>query len=296
MWMRYILAMALLVGWITLAKADTNFQECRRLCGADEKCVKHCEAHHHHPHRHHRHHRHPYYRTPQPTPYLAKPPILETGYDFLYAKGSEEDGYALYSYVILRNGSDRELAFMREILSRVQPVRRLPTDRNRTNILYIPTETEAHPTPHETARLYSVIDELAFGEHTQEFLSRDSLLPVHYNFSMATLLLDHLCDKPAEAVKEICGGDLSGGPYILTYGTKISDLSPLPPPFLLVDLTTIHQGAFGQVVSAYLGQVKAKDFSDRTKIDTFRLKLLNLMLIAAELDEANIGSSRRRSS
>jgi hypothetical protein len=58
--------------------------------------------------------------------------------------------------------------------------------------------------------------------------------------------------------------------------------TPLPPPFLFVDLTNIHQRAFGQIVSAYLSQVKTEEFADRTKIDTFRLKLLNLILIAAD--------------
>lgn len=51
---------------------------------------------------------------------------------------------------------------------------------------------------------------------------------------------------------------------------------------MFVDLTKIHPRAFGQVVSAYLSQVKSSDFSDRAKIDTFRLNLLNLILIAAD--------------
>lgn len=104
----------------------------------------------------------------------------------------------------------------------------------------------------------------------------------YYDLSIATALINHLCDKPADAVKEVCGSDLTRGPYILTYGKKIGGLSPLPPPLLFVDLTPIHKRAFAEVVPAYLSQVKSPDFSDGAKIDTFRLKLLNLALIAAD--------------
>ena len=88
---------------------------------------------------------------------------------------------------------------------------------------------------------------------------------------MAQRLLFHLCDKPAPAVAQLCENDLSGGPYLLTYATKISDLSPLPPPFLFVDLTNVRPRAFPLFVSAYAAQVKRPDFSDGARLADFNL-------------------------
>lgn len=56
----------------------------------------------------------------------------------------------------------------------------------------------------------------------------------------------------------------------------------MPPPFLLIDLSGVHERAFPEIVAAFLEQVVRKDFSDREKIDTFRLHLLNITLTAAD--------------
>ena len=99
---------------------------------------------------------------------------------------------------------------------------------------------------------------------------------------MAQRLLFHLCDKPAPAVAQLCENDLSGGPYLLTYAKKISDLSPLPPPFLLVDLTNVRPRAFPLFVAAYAAQVKRPDFSDGARLAEFNLRVANILLTAAD--------------
>jgi hypothetical protein len=270
MWMQRLLAMELLVGLIASASADTMLEQCRRRCGSDEECFRICIAtrteapppRHYHHHHHHHHHHHAY------TPRYEKDSILESGYDFLYAKATEADGYGLFSYVILPSVSDRAAALLDEVFKSFPPASALQTPRIRTNILYIPTKEDSRDKFNLSAD--------ASREAVRVFLSS------HYDLSKARLLLDHLCDKPAEEVRQLCQNDLTGGPYILTYASKISDLSPLPPPFLFVDLTNVHQRAFGQFVSAYRSQVKSPKFSDRAKIDTFRLTLLNVTLTFAD--------------
>ncbi len=59
-------------------------------------------------------------------------------------------------------------------------------------------------------------------------------------------------------------------------------VSPVPPPFLFVDLSNVHERAFDEFVAAYKEQVKRANFSDRERIDTFRLSLLSIVLTAAD--------------
>jgi hypothetical protein len=77
-----------------------------------------------------------------------------------------------------------------------------------------------------------------------------------YDYKMARALLDHICDPPAEEVKAVCEGDLSRGPYIFTYGQSASKLTPVPPPFLFIELSDIHERAFPEIISAFRAQVK----------------------------------------
>jgi hypothetical protein len=75
---------------------------------------------------------------------------------------------------------------------------------------------------------------------------------------------------------------MSRGPYIFTYEKPASDMEPVPPPFLFVDLSDIHPGAFPEFVSAFRAQVKREDIQDGAKIDTVRLGLLQLVLKASD--------------
>jgi hypothetical protein len=99
---------------------------------------------------------------------------------------------------------------------------------------------------------------------------------------VAQALLDHLCDRPAEEVKDVCEGDLSRGPYIFTYPQPASEVTPVPPPFLFMDLSDVHERAFPEIIAAFRAQVKHEDISDRAKVDTLRLKLLSVVLKAAD--------------
>lgn len=198
----------------------------------------------------------------------AKPTILGTAYDFLYAPGAETKGYGLYSYVILPRASGRAVAFLRELVGNFPAASNIREAKDRINILYLPTKASARgqapfPADVDSATLKGFLDN-------------------NYDFALAQDLLFHLCDRPAPAVAQLCANDLSGGPYILTYATKVSELSPLPPPFLFVDLTNVRTRAFPLFVAAYAAQVKRPDFSDGARLSDFRLELANIVLTAAD--------------
>jgi hypothetical protein len=80
----------------------------------------------------------------------------------------------------------------------------------------------------------------------------------------------------------LCAGDLSRGPYLFTYARPLSNLSPVPPPYLFVDLSPVHERAFSEFIAAYKAQVKRTDYTDQERIETFRLRLLSIVLTAAD--------------
>jgi hypothetical protein len=103
-----------------------------------------------------------------------------------------------------------------------------------------------------------------------------------YDFKLARSILDNLCNPPAEEIKAVCDGDLCRGPFVFTYARPASDVTPVPSPFLFMDLSNVHERAFPEIIAAFRAQVKRDDISDREKIDTLRLKLLSIVLTAAD--------------
>lgn len=49
-----------------------------------------------------------------------------------------------------------------------------------------------------------------------------------------------------------------------------------------MDLSDVHERAFPEIIAAFRAQVKREDIGDRAKIDTLRLKLLSIVLTAAD--------------
>jgi hypothetical protein len=268
----FIFAFALLL--LSAPAVADQASECRRQCGEDAACYRRCMGYRSGWHRHH-------YSAPKASPSepssdsagggarpAARPSIVDTAYDYLYAPGAETAGYGLYSYVILTRPNDRAVAFLRELVGRFPATSDVAEPKQQINVLYIPTKASAKgqtafPADVEPAVVKSFVDK-------------------NYDFAMARSLLRHLCSNPAPAVAELCPNDFSGGPYLLTYGAKVSDLSPVPPPFLFVDLTNVRPRAFPLFVAAYAAQVKRPEFSDGERIADLNLLVANILLTAAD--------------
>jgi hypothetical protein len=198
--------------------------------------------------------------------------ILETGYSELQGLGREEKGYGLYSYAVLTSSTPRSAAFLGEIFKSIPPIEDTAASRAQLNIFYVPIKSDKAA---DFANLLKASgnDQTKLGGGYADAL---------YDYQMARGILDHVCDPPAETMKELCKGPMSAGPYIFTYANPASSLRPVPPPFLFVDLSDINPQAFPEIISTFRAVVKQDDISDDAKLHSLRLKVLNIALTAAD--------------
>jgi hypothetical protein len=198
--------------------------------------------------------------------------ILDTGYDRLLELGAEGPGYGLYSYVLIPAASKTSVALIREIISVFPTVESAAAARSQINILYLPFRKQ---------RLAEYLKKSEVRE-----IQAEVYLNSFYDFQLARAILNHLCNPPAPAVRYICEGDRSRGPFIFTYATPASKSEPVDPPYLLVDLRDVHEQAVSEFVAAYQAQITSSDFSDRKRLDTLRLAILNVTLNASDVTTA----------
>jgi hypothetical protein len=196
------------------------------------------------------------------------PRILETGYARLGSVGEEKSGYGLYSYVLITSPSNKSVALLNEIFKVVPNVQNAGALPKNINILYIPFLKEKENEFADAARSGNTLG----ARYAESF----------YNFQMARTILDHLCNPPADVLSQLCAGDLSRGPFIFTYEKPASTFQPVQAPYLFVDLRDVHEHAFAEFVSAYQQQVKSEDVNSGERLNTLRLKFLNLALNAAD--------------
>lgn len=195
--------------------------------------------------------------------------IHETAYGFLEEFGREKEGYGLYSYVLFPHRSPRAKALLEDLFATTGAAAESRIAPENINILYLPTiQIGANPPSRRSA---SGPEALAARLHEDV-----------YDYALARALLAKICTAPADPVADVCAGALSRGPYLFTYARPVSTLSPVPPPYLFVDLSPVHERAFGEFIAAYKAQVKRTDYTDRERIETFRLRLLSIVLTAAD--------------
>lgn len=203
----------------------------------------------------------------------GRPAIRDTGYSHLTGAGKEEPGYGLYSYVILPSASPRGAALLAEIFRELRRADSLPAERNQLNVLYLPMQGDRKVQ-------FEVLRQTMQG--APDKLGADYMAS-YYDYTTAQKLLYHMCSAPHDSVRDVCQGDMARGPYIFTYAAPASQIEPLPPPFLFVDLSDVHAKAFGELIAAFRAQVKREDISDNARIKTLRLGLLQVLLTAADL-------------
>jgi hypothetical protein len=201
-------------------------------------------------------------------PRLRRGRILETGYARLSEVGEEKLGYGLYSYVLITSYSNKSVALLDEIFKAIPNVKDTGALPNQINILYVPFFKEKEDDFAVAARSPGTLG----AKYAQSF----------YNFRMARTILDHLCNPPADVLRRLCGSDLSRGPFIFTYEKPASTFQPVQAPYLFVDLRDVNEHAFAELVSAYQQQVKSEDVNSGERLNTLRLKFLNLTLNAAD--------------
>jgi hypothetical protein len=199
----------------------------------------------------------------------AEPSIAASVYSYLYAAGSEQPDYGLYSYVLFPSYSRRAETFLANLFKTTGAVDASGIDPQHLNIIYIPTRSEKRAL---------LLPQIADGRPppVTPFASE------FYDFAQARRLLAQICTAPSDAIRYVCRTDLSRGPYLFTFSRPASNLARVPPPYLFVDLSSVHERAFAEFVTAYKEQVKRADYSDAERIDNLRLTVLNVILTAAD--------------
>lgn len=195
--------------------------------------------------------------------------ILDTVYGFLRGPGAEAPGYGLYSYALFPVPSARVEAFLAALFARTGWAGDSRIDPAVLNLIHLPVHADLE------GRLG--IDAWDGARPHPDFAAEA------YDYAEARRLLAQICRQPAEAVRALCAGDLSGGPYLFTYSRPASRLDTLPPPYLVLDLGSVHPAAFTNFIAAYKAQVKRTDYTDRERIDAFNLVLPNITLTAADV-------------
>jgi hypothetical protein len=198
--------------------------------------------------------------------------ILETGYSSLPELGKEQPGYGLYSYIILSSNSDRSSALLSEVFKSIPSIQGTAAPKKQTNILYIPIMKEKVTDFTNKAKTLGGDNQKLGAEYASSF----------YDYKMARGLLNHVCNPPGDTMRELCAGDMARGPYIFAYGSPASTLEPVPAPYLFLDLSDVDPRAYGEFISAFRAQVKREDISDGARINSLRLKILNIALKASD--------------
>ena len=195
--------------------------------------------------------------------------ILASVYDYLYSVGTEKPLYGLYSYVLLPAPAPRAEHFLEELFKTTQFVELSGINSGNLNTIYLPTKAD---------RLSSLVPKIKDGSAPP---ARWFVTEI-YDYALAQRLLAQICSAPSEEISDVCDTDLSRGPYLFTFPRPASALSPVPPPYLFVDLSNVHERAFSEFITAYKEQVKRPDYSDLARIDNLRLRILSIVLTAAD--------------
>ena len=212
-------------------------------------------------------------RIPASATAAPRPRILDTGYGQLTEIGGEVPDFGLSSYVILPRPSERATRLLTEIFTDVPAISDFAANPRQLNILYIPLRKESAARFHDLRRRLGRTPDRMAADYTATF----------YDYRMARALLHAVCNPPADSIRELCAGDLSRGPYLFTYAAPASTMKSVPPPFLFVDLSDVHGDAFRELLAAFNEQVKRDDITDRARIETLRLQVLQYLLRAGDL-------------
>jgi hypothetical protein len=201
-----------------------------------------------------------------------RPQILDTGYSRLSDLGKEVPGYGLYSYAILPSDTKRGEIFLTELFKDIPSIGSFDAQPSQLNVFYVPFQRDRENDFATLTQVSSTNAEKLGAEYSRSF----------YDYRMAHDLLEHVCNPPAETVRQLCEGGLSRGPYIFTYASPASSMNSVPPPFLFVDLSNVHEQAFAEFIDAFRAQVKRDDITDQARIKTLRLTILSVALTAAD--------------
>ncbi len=195
--------------------------------------------------------------------------IIMSAYGLLDKQCKEDPVYGLHTYIILIEHQEmgRNASFLHFLLkttlihSLVSP----SIKSNQLNMMYIPTKN--------VYAAFECIEQCEdLSEAAKQFLSD------HYDFTLAA--------RKLSAFRARCRSEFKDpnllGPYLITLVKPLKETEPSIGEYLFLDMSMIPTAALPEFVTAYKQQVTEPNFPDRQKLDTFRLAVLNYLMLAAD--------------
>lgn len=207
-----------------------------------------------------------------PLPQAREPAIMHIAmgnvYDFFEPSlHNETIGYGRQTYVLLNQRDDRGAALLQTIVSRAGPARELgKAERLRNNIFEIPVYSAFIHSAYNTVA-FSATDGIDIVGHYYDIFTAQQMIKLACRLSQS----QHLC------------GFEDNGPFLVTFAKPQSQLHIASRPFLLVNLSHVPVDAYAEFVAATEDEINTGDLSDRSRIETFRLRLLKLITATANI-------------
>lgn len=189
-------------------------------------------------------------------------------YEFVDSGRGPSVDYGLYTHVLFRDATGaRNQAFIEVLRASTLRAGEVPADEAALiNLFVLPVKS----------RMRARMADEAGSDQGQ---ITDALI---YDYDKAGALLRKACLNGDVGASGFCAGGSGGGPFLLAHETWLLDGGRIAPPLLVVDLSAVHQAAFGEFIRAVKEQVMLPDFSGGERLATLRLQLLTIILDAAD--------------
>lgn len=199
--------------------------------------------------------------------------IKSSVYQTINRENTEEKGYGLYSYLLLRRGTEKNVLVLEELFKTTTSTEEREIKPENLNLVVIPVK--------DTVQIEDVMENARMNpKATAKEIAREL-----YDYGYAEWLYSTVCQQvdSAIAVKEACGDVADGGPYLFTTTEPLRNDIPTGQKVLVVNFSKTHPGAIPEVLAAYKRQITRQDFADRAELDNWRLDVLNMLLSSADL-------------
>ena len=188
-------------------------------------------------------------------------------YEFLDERGRLDSQYGLYTYVLFRTPDLRSQKLLQALFGSTGWAEdATKAEPSAINVFVVPVQN----------RIRALV-----AARSSSNLAAEIQAPDFYDYNYAGSLLVNLCVGLSADLPELCA-EGGGGPYLLSHPDRLKRDSTVPEPYLLVDLSHVDERAFGEFVRAVKNQVMLSEFTNREKIDTLRLQLLDVALKASD--------------
>lgn len=215
-----------------------------------------------------------------------KESIVGSVYEFLDRKTGEDTDYGLFTYIIFNGQQSRNSKFLERLIASAKRASEAyqKETKHGLHIFYIPVQNRLAA---EFSLLAEGDDapvipsgEIATGMIAPSFIAK-SLVASNYDDALATDLFTRFCRSVQTSHDSSC--QLSGqGPYLLTVAQPLSQKTNVNQPRLLLDFSHVEEEAFGEFIQAFKDQALGPDFPEARKVETMRLRILQVIVKAAK--------------